>query len=95
MEYWFKNTIIINEDICKELQKKYNGVTVYDIHIKYSKNADGSYKVCMVSNAKNEEENIAAKKMFYGILYIDSIKMMMRDYFEQEIIKKQKERSKK
>ena len=93
MEYWFEETTM-NEDICKELQKEYNGVTVYDIHIKYSKNADGLCTLYMVSNAKNEEENIAAKKMFYRILYIDSIKMMMRDYFEQEIIKKQKERSK-
>ena len=93
MEYCFKG--IWDEDYCKYLQKKFNGVTAYDIHVKYTKNADGLCTLCIVSNAKNEEENIAAKKMFYGILYIDSIKMMMRDYFEQEIIKKQKERSKK
>ena len=83
MEYWFEETTM-NEDACKELQKEQNGVTDYDIHIKYSKNADGSYKVCMVSNAKNEEENIAAKKMFDRILIEDTIKRLFDRWKQQE-----------
>ena len=93
MEYWFEETTM-NEDICKELQKEYNGVTVYDIHIKYSKNADGLWTLYMVSNAKNEEENMAAKKMFDRILIEDTIKRLFDRWKQQEKNKKQKERSK-
>ena len=93
MEYWFKE--IFDEDFCKYLQKEYNGVTDYDIHIKYSKNADGLCTLYMVSNAKNEEENIAAKKMFDRILLEDTMKKVF-DIFKatRKRIIKQKERSK-
>ena len=80
MEYWFEVTTM-NEDVCKELQKEYNGVTDYDIHIKYSKNADGLCTLYMVSNAKNEEENIAAKKMFDRIWLEDTMKMVFGHLF--------------
>ena len=83
MEYWFKETTI-NEDICKELQKKYNGVTVYDIHIKYTKNADGFCTLCIVSNAKNEEENIAARNMFAEIMLRDRVKRLFDRWKQQE-----------
>lgn len=92
MEYWF-NGIFMEEDVCKELQKKYNGVT----NIKYSKNADGLCTFCLVLNAKNEEDIIVKQKMCRRIFVEDMMDItfdFIRNKFHNKQNKKQKERSK-
>ena len=56
MEYWFTELGYFAEEVCKSLQEEFDGVTYFNIKVKYS-NCAGNCTLGIESNAKNMKEN--------------------------------------
>ena len=67
MEYWFTELGYFAEEVCKSLQEEFDGVTYFNIKVKYS-NCAGNCTLGIESNAKNMKEDKRASRMFLAVV---------------------------